>query len=44
MLELYLPLKLAHFLRILQSCKPSVGKEDIERQMQWTKEFGQEGS
>ena len=38
------PLKLAHFLRILQSCKPSVGKEDIERQLEWTKEFGQEGS
>lgn len=36
-------LKLAHFLRILTTCKPSVGQEDIQRHIDWTNEFGQEG-
>jgi vacuolar protein-sorting-associated protein 4 len=36
-------LKLAHFLRILTVCKPSVGHEDIQRHIDWTNEFGQEG-
>lgn len=37
------PLKLSHFLRVLQSAKPSVGKQDIWRQKEWTKQYGQEG-
>jgi vacuolar protein-sorting-associated protein 4 len=37
------PLKIEHFLRVLATCKPSVGKEDIERHVDWTTEFGQEG-
>ena len=37
-------LKLSHFLRILKSAKSSVGNEDIKRHMEWTKQFGQEGS
>lgn len=36
-------LKLAHFLRTLAGAKPSVGKEDIQRHIDWTNEFGQEG-
>jgi len=36
-------LKLAHFLRTLADAKPSVGKEDIKRHIDWTNEFGQEG-
>mmetsp|Transcript_37900 Transcript_37900/g.60744 ORF Transcript_37900/g.60744 Transcript_37900/m.60744 type:complete len:439 (-) Transcript_37900:288-1604(-) len=36
-------LKLSHFLRTLQGAKPSVGKDDIARHIQWTEEFGQEG-
>jgi len=37
------PLRLGHFLRILFTSKPSVGKEDIEKHIEWTNEFGQEG-
>jgi len=37
------PLMLEHFLRVLANAKPSVGHEDIERHVQWTSEFGQEG-
>eukprot|EP00483_Globobulimina_turgida_P001905 UN01907 len=36
-------LKLAHFLRTLADAKPSVGKEDIKRHIDWTNEYGQEG-
>jgi len=36
-------LKLEHFLRVLATSKPSVGKEDIQRHIDWTNEFGQEG-
>merc|ERR1719233_720215 len=31
------------FLKVLKRVKPTVSKGDIERQMAWTKEFGQEG-
>ena len=37
------PLRLEHFLRILATCKPSVGADDIERHVEWTAEFGEEG-
>jgi len=36
-------LNVQHFIKILENSKPSVGKEDIERHIQWTNEFGQEG-
>jgi vacuolar protein-sorting-associated protein 4 len=36
-------LKLVHFLRILSTSKPSVAQEDIQRHIDWTNEFGQEG-
>lgn len=32
-----------HFELALQSCKPSVSEKDIEKQLEFTKEFGQEG-
>ncbi|EAS02208.1 AAA-type ATPase (macronuclear) [Tetrahymena thermophila SB210] len=32
-----------HFELALQSCKPSVSEKDIERQIEFTKEFGQDG-
>jgi len=32
-----------HFLKVLQRVKPTVSQSDIDRQMSWTKEFGQEG-
>jgi len=31
------------FLRVLRKLKPSVNEKDISRQMDWTKEFGQDG-
>lgn len=31
------------FLKVLQKVKPTVSKGDIQRQISWTKEFGQEG-
>lgn len=37
------PLSMDHFYRVLQTCRPSVGDEDIERHVLWTEEFGQEG-
>jgi len=37
------PLCVGHFLRVLSKVKPSVGKEDIQKHIQWTQEFGQEG-
>ena len=36
-------LKLSHFLRVLQTANPSVGKADIQKHIDWTEEFGQEG-
>jgi len=36
-------LGLQHFLRILAKAKPSVSKDDIQRHVDWTNEFGQEG-
>eukprot|EP00484_Ammonia_sp_Unknown_P006896 CAMPEP_0197074146 /NCGR_PEP_ID=MMETSP1384-20130603/210962_1 /TAXON_ID=29189 /ORGANISM="Ammonia sp." /LENGTH=485 /DNA_ID=CAMNT_0042512987 /DNA_START=36 /DNA_END=1493 /DNA_ORIENTATION=- len=36
-------LKLSHFLRVLQNANPSVGKGDLDKHIQWTEEFGQEG-
>jgi len=38
-----LPLSNADFLRVVTKSKPSVGQEDIDRHVQWTNEFGQEG-
>ena len=37
-------LKLQHFLRILKTAKSSVGQKDIQRHVEWTKQYGQEGS
>ncbi|ETO24931.1 hypothetical protein RFI_12225, partial [Reticulomyxa filosa] len=37
------PLRIEHFVRILINAKPSVGLDDIQRHVQWTNEFGQEG-
>eukprot|EP01083_Nonionella_stella_P047430 126915_1 len=37
------PLKLSHFLRVLQNVKPSVGRNDILRNFQWTEQYGQKG-
>jgi len=31
------------FLRVLRKIKPSVNEKDISRQMDWTREFGQDG-
>lgn len=39
-----MPLQTADFIRVLQSAKPSVGREDLTRQVEWTREFGQEGA
>jgi len=36
-------LKLSHFLRVLQTANPSVGKGDIQKHIDWTEEYGQEG-
>eukprot|EP00485_Elphidium_margaritaceum_P010854 CAMPEP_0202692372 /NCGR_PEP_ID=MMETSP1385-20130828/6770_1 /ASSEMBLY_ACC=CAM_ASM_000861 /TAXON_ID=933848 /ORGANISM="Elphidium margaritaceum" /LENGTH=481 /DNA_ID=CAMNT_0049347895 /DNA_START=28 /DNA_END=1473 /DNA_ORIENTATION=+ len=36
-------LKLSHFLRVLQNANPSVGKADIQKHMDWTEQYGQEG-
>jgi len=36
-------LSMADFYRVLANCRPSVGEEDIERHVEWTNEFGQEG-
>eukprot|EP00486_Rosalina_sp_Unknown_P002009 CAMPEP_0201566048 /NCGR_PEP_ID=MMETSP0190_2-20130828/5561_1 /ASSEMBLY_ACC=CAM_ASM_000263 /TAXON_ID=37353 /ORGANISM="Rosalina sp." /LENGTH=477 /DNA_ID=CAMNT_0047984249 /DNA_START=69 /DNA_END=1502 /DNA_ORIENTATION=+ len=36
-------LKLSHFLRVLQTANRSVGKDDIQKHIDWTEEFGQEG-
>ena len=33
----------ADFLKSLKNARPTVGKEDIERQLEWMKEFGMEG-
>merc|ERR1712113_923140 len=36
-------LSMADFLRVLRKVKPSVNQDDIVRQKEWTKEFGQDG-
>jgi len=36
-------LSMPDFLRVLRKIKPSVNEKDISRQMDWTKEFGQDG-
>jgi len=36
-------LSLGHFLKILSNTKPSVGKTDIQKHVDWTNEYGQEG-
>jgi vacuolar protein-sorting-associated protein 4 len=33
---------MSHFLRALKTTRPTVNQADIERQLQWTKEFGSE--
>lgn len=38
-----MPLCMADFIRCLENARPSVGQEDIERHVEWTEEFGQEG-
>jgi len=38
-----LPITMADFFRVLESARPSVGDEDIQRHVGWTNEFGQEG-
>ena len=37
------PLKLSHFLRVLQNANPSVGRDDLRRNIEWTMQFGQKG-
>ena len=31
------------FLKSLKNARPTVGKDDTEKQIEWMKEFGQEG-
>lgn len=38
-----LPITIIDFYRVLQSARPSVGDEDIQRHVDWTSEYGQEG-
>jgi len=38
-----LPITVADFYRVLASAKGSVGDEDIQRHVEWTSEYGQEG-
>jgi len=44
--ELLKPIDLSarHFQAVLRNSKPSVAPEDLNRQEEWTKQFGQEGS
>ena len=37
------PLELNDFLSVLINSRPSVGKDDLNRYIEWTNEFGQEG-
>jgi len=37
-------LSIRHFEAAIRSTKPSVSPEDLERQIEWTRQFGQEGS
>ena len=36
-------LSMDDFERVLLSAKPSVGPDDLKRQVEWTQQFGQEG-
>jgi len=36
-------LNLQHFLRVLAASKPSVGKKNIKKHIDWKNEFGQKG-
>jgi len=38
-----LPITMSDFFRVLESARPSVGDEDIQRHVSWTSEYGQEG-
>lgn len=40
---LVLPITIADFYRVLETARPSVGDEDIQRHVEWTREYGQEG-
>jgi len=37
------PVSYSDFLKAIRQTKPSVNQEDLERQEQWTREFGSEG-
>jgi vacuolar protein-sorting-associated protein 4 len=38
------PLLLRDFEKAIKSARPTVSKEDLDRNADWTKEFGSEGS
>lgn len=42
--EVNVPLTMTDFKEALHNVKPSVGKEDMVRYTEWTKEFGEQGA
>lgn len=38
------PLLLRDFEKAIKSARPTVSKEDLDKNSEWTKEFGSEGS
>ncbi|KAF2751649.1 vacuolar protein sorting-associated protein-like protein VPS4 [Sporormia fimetaria CBS 119925] len=38
------PLRLKDFMRAIKASRPTVSKEDLQRNSEWTKEFGSEGA
>ncbi len=42
--EVNIPLTMDDFKEALHNVKPSVGKDDLSRYVEWTKEFGEQGA
>lgn len=38
------PLVLKDFIKAIQTSRPTVSREDLERNSEWTEQFGSEGS
>ena len=38
------PLVLKDFIRAIKNSRPTVSKEDLQRNAEWTEQFGSEGS
>lgn len=38
------PLRVKDFVKAIKASRPTVSKEDLNRNSEWTKEFGSEGA